>query len=280
MTGQILGTPRRSWAATQRSEGEKMHRKYGFTLIELLVVIAIIAILAAILFPVFAQAREKARQASCESNLKQIGLAFKMYVQDYDEKWPSSTPIPCCSDGKKGSTGQDFGFNGWVSNALIPYTKNQQIYICPSLNANGFYDPYSNGGTDTKNGSEQFSYAFNYASDYGAKEAAFTSVSSAIIMGDSSTAWWDCPYMNTGCGWVSRDWHNHITKNYKLTEWHTMKNDFLFEDGHVKSQGWDQVQWGQMANMMSESCQDNAGKQLFNTPVSYPVNDNNCGPFL
>ena len=64
-----------------------MNRK-GFTLIELLVVIAIIAILAAILFPVFAKAREKARQASCQSNLKQIGLAFVQYTQDYDEKYP------------------------------------------------------------------------------------------------------------------------------------------------------------------------------------------------
>ena len=60
----------------------------GFTLIELLVVIAIIAILAAILFPVFARAREKARQASCQSNLKQLTLAMLMYVQDYDEKFP------------------------------------------------------------------------------------------------------------------------------------------------------------------------------------------------
>src|SRR5260370_34813798 len=65
-----------------------MRRVWGFTLIELLVVIAIIAILAAILFPVFAQAREKARQVSCLSNIKQINLGWQMYMQDYDETWP------------------------------------------------------------------------------------------------------------------------------------------------------------------------------------------------
>jgi len=96
-------------------------RKAGFTLIELLVVIAIIAILAAILFPVFAKAREKARQTSCLSNLKQIGLAGLSYVQDYDEMlfghvqgyYPAAGPLT------------------WTDQ-ISPYTKNTQMFGCPS----------------------------------------------------------------------------------------------------------------------------------------------------
>src|SRR5258708_467464 len=120
-----------------------MNIRRGFTLIELLVVIAIIAILAAILFPVFAQAREKARQASCTSNLKQIGLAFRMYIQDYDERFPANNPrgfagfSTADTYGQQGLGGQSFAYNGWIGNGLIPYTKNQGIYICPSLNNNG-----------------------------------------------------------------------------------------------------------------------------------------------
>jgi prepilin-type N-terminal cleavage/methylation domain-containing protein/prepilin-type processing-associated H-X9-DG protein len=89
----------------------------GFTLIELLVVIAIIAILAAILFPVFARAREKARQSSCQSNLKQISLAAQMYTQDYDERLVRS--------------GYSTSNLAWAD-VLVPYIKNQQIFDCPS----------------------------------------------------------------------------------------------------------------------------------------------------
>ncbi len=98
-------------------------RRQGFTLIELLVVIAIIAILAAILFPVFARAREKARQTSCLSNLKQIGLAAQMYAQDYDERLSRSATV---------CWGNPILEKVPFYVLLNPYTKNWKIWTCPS----------------------------------------------------------------------------------------------------------------------------------------------------
>jgi prepilin-type N-terminal cleavage/methylation domain-containing protein/prepilin-type processing-associated H-X9-DG protein len=99
----------------------------GFTLIELLVVIAIIAILAAILFPVFARARENARRASCQSNLKQIALGVKQYTQDYDEKLPLEYAELTGNGVFNGATADE----GWTD-LLQPYLKSIQIFQCPS----------------------------------------------------------------------------------------------------------------------------------------------------
>jgi len=127
--------------------------KKGFTLIELLVVIAIIAILAAILFPVFAKAREKARQASCESNEKQLGIGILQYVQDYNENFPGGTA----------GTG-----TGWAGQIYL-YEKSTGVYKCPS-----------GGATDT------LSYAFNSdlipSASTGIAQAAMTSPVRTIVL--------------------------------------------------------------------------------------------------
>jgi prepilin-type N-terminal cleavage/methylation domain-containing protein/prepilin-type processing-associated H-X9-DG protein len=107
----------------------------GFTLIELLVVIAIIAILAAILFPVFAKAREKARQSSCLSNIKQITLGHLSYAQDYDEKFLAGRETGTCVLGHNHTnTGANLALTDYTSWSafLLPYTKNSQIFRCPS----------------------------------------------------------------------------------------------------------------------------------------------------
>jgi prepilin-type N-terminal cleavage/methylation domain-containing protein/prepilin-type processing-associated H-X9-DG protein len=137
----------------------------GFTLIELLIVIAIIALLAAILFPVFSRARESARRAACQSNLKQWGLGFQMYVQDYDEKFPvmgyedndwASAQFP--------DSGKTPAASRWY-NAIYPYTKSTGIQACPSDSTKANVEmgnvplPDANGNTNP--GMGRFSYLAN-----------------------------------------------------------------------------------------------------------------------
>jgi prepilin-type N-terminal cleavage/methylation domain-containing protein/prepilin-type processing-associated H-X9-DG protein len=149
-------------------------RKVGFTLIELLVVIAIIALLAAILFPVFSRARENARRSSCQSNLKQVGLGVAQYVQDYDEKYPMGEIYPwdnndkACALAAAQSAGAPIVFKTmsatagslmWMSQ-IYPYVRSTQIYYCPS-------GPTGADGTDWKSTwpatdkTKGFSYAYN-----------------------------------------------------------------------------------------------------------------------
>lgn len=133
-------------------------KRTGFTLIELLVVIAIIAILASILFPVFAKARGKARQAACMSNMKQISLALISYASDYDNCTP-------CWDTNENATPAS-GHNTWDV-VIMPYMKNTQILVCPDNKYNHEATTYSSGGTDSgpKRGYAIARYAANIDQD-------------------------------------------------------------------------------------------------------------------
>jgi prepilin-type N-terminal cleavage/methylation domain-containing protein/prepilin-type processing-associated H-X9-DG protein len=197
-----------------------MSRRRGFTLIELLVVIAIIAILAAILFPVFARAREKARQTSCLNNLKQLGLGFMMYVQDYDEVLPArffgnyllQQPV----DGAPGFAAQSATQwqQGWQL-CLYPYVKNVQIYQCPS---NTWLNAGTNYGMPTGsiiNGV----YTAVFGNNQHHSLAKFVKPSETILLGEKSAG--NPAYILSGEYYVVRADHND-------------GGNFAFADGHAK----------------------------------------------
>ncbi len=154
-----------------------MRRKAGFTLIKLLVVIAIIAILAAILFPVFARAREKARQTTCLNNMKQIGLASLQYATDYDGTYYphrfSGNPNPLSSANGGPFPAADFSLEGanrtfWIS-FLYPYTKSFDIFKCPSnVDAYAGGDPlHRNCGGGDQPGTGCSGYGYGGQNSYG-----------------------------------------------------------------------------------------------------------------
>jgi len=159
------------------------HPGAGFTLIELLVVIAIIAILAAILFPVFAQAREKARATSCLSNLKQIGLALMMYVQDYDELMP--VPFPnATGDGPRSPNVMPF------ENQITPYIKNKQVWHCPSdpVNGNAANTAFWAREDDPLNGGTLHGRSYSVVGQINTREAKGTDQNTGLGYGDWTKA--------------------------------------------------------------------------------------------
>jgi prepilin-type N-terminal cleavage/methylation domain-containing protein/prepilin-type processing-associated H-X9-DG protein len=170
------------------------NRKPAFTLIELLVVIAIIAILAAILFPVFAKAREKARQTACLSNLKQIGMAVMMYVQDYDETMPfvlswggNCTPKWGTNFGDNdkwpvvaGVTAMEPQFQ--LVTQVAPYVKNDSVWYCPSVGPDYVWQAIIDAGGWNK-GAKMRDQRTSYVYTYNALRITANSARHEVFMG-------------------------------------------------------------------------------------------------
>jgi len=207
-------------------------KRRGFTLMELLVTVAIISLLAAILFPVFARARENARRASCMSNLKQIGLGIMMYVQDYDETYPpyreatsQTPPFPAYQSG-----------NWEWQHIIYSYTKNTQLYHCPD-------------GNSTYPAGDYGSYGANYyALHNGAvKMAAVTSPSTLYVIMDSGRTYIDPSYAKAPSGafylpggglFITPDQSGSVAAGFYQSDYANGRHfdgiNVVFGDGHVK----------------------------------------------
>jgi len=207
-----------------------MSRPRGFTLIELLVVIAIIAILAAMLFPVFANSREKARQASCQSNLKQIGLAFEMYKSDFDSDYMHCRYDVLLNDPYL--PGNQIYYS-WAQ-VIQPYLHNWQILFCPTLKEQ---DVLGNNNTV-----RLFSYGRNSGYFNGAKAALYDVDDSGIAQPAQTILLMDSGLCNRpgpayiawpGSGAAAVDWDAQPL-TYAPQDVHNGGCNYLFYDGHVK----------------------------------------------
>jgi prepilin-type N-terminal cleavage/methylation domain-containing protein/prepilin-type processing-associated H-X9-DG protein len=223
-------------------------RRSGFTLIELLVVIAIIATLAAILVPVFGKARDKARQASCSSNLKQIGLATKMYMSDYDSTYPLRTV--CDGANVYWSTWLPLpAWSGWEwlstapPSAVNPYMKNWQLWECPtsvmtprytgtpvfgcSYHFNALLDSYSESGLVDPAGTIEWWPAYGMSAPQNGTLSA-----PAWYVPNPQLPSWPVTW-RSGQGYVAVMWGSSMNASAWV---HAEGENYLYCDGHVKWQ--------------------------------------------
>ncbi len=220
-------------------------KRSAFTLIELLVVIAIISLLAAILFPVFARARENARRTACLSNTRQVGLAVQMYSQDYDETLVSYRHIV-----SSGATSYSW------RKALESYVKNVQVFVCPSAKkvystCGDYYDPSIIGTTVNTSGSYGYNYAYLGKDEISGGLYTLADISLAAIQQPAQTVMttevsavfghgptYPPTYWNiaaSGC-------NPAVTKlGDQNGRWHFDGTNVVFVDGHVKFMKWNSL---------------------------------------
>jgi prepilin-type N-terminal cleavage/methylation domain-containing protein/prepilin-type processing-associated H-X9-DG protein len=239
----------------------------AFTLIELLVVIAIIAILAAILFPVFAQAKEAAKKTTCLSNLKQLGLATKMYLSDHEDAFPKVD----WNDGKGYDAAMPDGrkFQGWVVWPLYfyPYVKSKGMYVCPTDPdpKNASWNPQDDGKVNPYKNDWGKPFDMSYSSNHDmqwrdtpANESSITYPAHTYWIADTLSwypvgfgSWWSGLYSDQGTFnrvLLSRGCKDMIDQNGRprLKEGgngdecarHNKGNTFVFADGHAKWEHW------------------------------------------
>jgi len=237
-------------------------QKSGFTLIELLVVIAIIAILAAILFPVFARARENARRSACLSNLKQIGLGLMQYTQDYDEKMP-----PAVAYGGQIQTppnGYFWSNTYWFWQQIIyPYVKSSEVYFCPSSST---HPRHADGRAAPFYGN----YGANQSTIIGQSLAAFVAPATTYAImdwGGNAANHWDPNVPGTShaqYGFLPGSGPNSPLRSPQRTIVSTYQRDFdfgrhfqginiIFADGHVK--------WARSEVVYNEALKSQAGSK-------------------
>ncbi len=193
-----------------------MAQRKAFTLIELLVVIAIIAILAAILFPVFAKAREKARQSSCQSNQKQLGLAYMQYAQDFDERFPAGWYV----NWHNGTT------TYFPPTVVMPYMKSIQILVCPSVQ--GYSMTY-----DLVTPSQTWVCSYGFNMNFQVAIGTIEKPAEKFLLGDCRNPWMDSTdniYTRLG-GQGGIGYYGNTTQP---VDWHNSGINVGYADGHVK----------------------------------------------
>jgi len=194
-----------------------MKGRSGFTLIELLVVIAIIAILAAILFPVFAKAREKARAASCLSNIKQLNMSIQMYVGDYNEMFP------------KGGWQNDGGTSDW-QNSVATYVRNEPVYWCPS--ARDIHDVANPCWKDWNRTAVDYLFNNNLYQGRGVNQSEVVAPADCILLIEGHSDWG---------GGACRDWKGNNCNSVWCTEYTTFGDDPDLVTGDLS---WAFREWG------------------------------------